>query len=168
MYIIADGGIGCNSNTIDAIMLTKNLSYIDGIKLDVRMSLDNVLVLAEDDDLSKNTFSKEYVSKSNYHYLRKVKFQSHIFKYYIPTLNEVLKNYNKEKIIVLDIHEDERINVLINELLVLINEYDYIYYFYSSSKIVLEELKKYSLNNIIDSNNISNLIKFIDYPLFDK
>ena len=168
MYIISDGGIGVNNNTIDAIMLTKNLSYIDGIKLDVRMSLDNILVLAKDEDLSKNTFSKEKVSKSNYHYLRKVKFHSHIFKYYIPTLNEVLKNYNKEKIIVLDIHEDERISIIINKLLSLVYEYSYTYYFYSSSKLVIEELKKYSLNNILTDDNIANYIKIINYPLFDK
>ena len=106
MYLISDGGINTNiSDTIEAIMLTKNMSYLDGVKLDVRKTIDNIFVLSKYNDLSKLTYSKNKVNESNYKYLRKVKFPSHIFKYYIPTLEEILKNYNKKKIIVLEIFE---------------------------------------------------------------
>ena len=143
MYLIANGGIGLIGNTSDAIMLTKNISYIDGIKIDVRMSLDNVLVLSSFNELFHLTFSNKKVTEVNYDYLKKVKFQSHIFKYYIPTLDEILKKYSKDKIIILELHEEERINSFIQELIHIISQYSYNYYFYSTNNLLLESLKDY-------------------------
>ena len=40
MYLISDGGMSCNTlDTIESIMLTKNSSALDGIKLDVRKTI---------------------------------------------------------------------------------------------------------------------------------
>ena len=150
MKIISDGGIvSCNSkDTIDAIMLTKNIDYIDGIKLDVRMSKDNILVIAEDEELSKFSLNNKKVSFYDYNYLKKIKFSSHIFKYYIPTLEEILQKYNNEKIIILELYDLERIDILLNKLYDLLLKYSYKYYFMSKNIDIINKLNDNQFNNI--------------------
>ena len=144
MYLISDGGLICNTpDTIEAIMLTKNTNLVDGVKLDVRKSFDNVYVLSKYDDLNILTFSKNKVSNSNYNYLRKVKFPSHIFKYYIPTLEEVLEKYDKKKIIVLELYEND-----LKDLFSILNKYHYKYYFISKNSYVINELKELEFNKL--------------------
>ena len=155
MYLISDGGASCNTkDTMEAIMLTKNISYIDGIKLDIYMSKDNILVVCQDNDLKKFTLSNKCVSDSNYEYLRKVKFPSHIFKYYIPTLEEVLINYNQDKIIVLDFKRND--NLFINNLYNLLIKYPYNYYFLNKHN------KLESIGTILD--DYKNLMIITRYP----
>lgn len=168
MKLISDGGLGSlnDPDTIDAIMLTKNISYIDGVKLDVRMTYDNYLVLARDNDLSKFTLSNKKVNECNYSYLRRVKFPSHIFKYFIPTLNEVLLGYNKKKIVVLEIYEDNNIDKLLNLLYNLLVLYDYNYYFISKSFRVLDKLKDNEFNKIGQIINDDSHIKVFDDSTF--
>ena len=150
MYLISDGGIYVNPpDTMEAIMLTKNMNNIDGVKLDVRLSLDNIFVLSKYNDLEKLTCSKRRVNEENYDYLRKVKFPSHIFKYYIPALEEVLKNYNPKKIIVLELFIINNLDQLYNLLI----KYNYKYFFISKNSDVIEKLK---------INNFSNIGKIID------
>ncbi len=149
MHIIANGGLSNlnDSHTIEAIMLTKNIDYIDGIKINIYKSIDNIYVVCQDNDLKKYTLSKEKVSMCTYHYLRKVKFPSHIFKYYIPTLEEILINYNKNKKIFLDIKCDDLTN-----LKELLQKYSYKYYFIYNSDKTKEILE----NNFIDIGIVCN------------
>ena len=168
MYLISDGGINSNTlDTIEAIMLTKNLKYLDGVKLDVRKTIDNVFVLSRYNDLSKLTYSKNKVNESNYEYIKKVKFPSHIFKYFIPTLEEVLKNYNKKKIIVLEIFELNNLDVLYNLLL----KYNYQYFFMSKEKDILKELKNLNFNNIgkiiNEDSNITIINSVTNHDIYD-
>lgn len=175
MMIISDGGmVSCNSkDTIDAIMLTKNIDYINGIKLDVRISKDNILVLAEDEELNKFSLSNKKVSTCNYDYLKKIKFPSHIFKYYIPTLEEILQKYNNEKIIILELYISEKLDILLNKLYDLLQKYSYQYYFMSENNDVINKLKESNLNEIgtilsdneykiINNYNIDDEISFND------
>ncbi len=131
MHIIADGGMSCYnpSNTMDAILLTINLSYVDGIKLDVFKSKDHYFVLSTDDDLSKSTLSKKKIHETNYEYLKKVKFPSHIFKYYLPTLKEVLDKYIIKKKLILCLHILDNENLFLDKLYDLLAQYNYEYYF---------------------------------------
>ena len=170
MKVISDGGmVSCNSkDTIDAIMLTKNIDYIDGIKLDVRISNDNILVLAENEDLNKFSLSNKKVSTCNYDYLKKIKFPSHIFKYYIPTLEEVLLKYNNEKIIVLELYNSGKIDILLKNLYHLLLKYSYKYYFMSKSNDVINKLKDNELNKI-GTILLDNEYKIInDYQIDDE
>lgn len=137
MHLISDGGASCNTkDTLEAIMLTKNIDYIDGIKLDIWVTLDNMFVVAISDNLSDFTLSNKKISEVEYNYLKKVKFPSHIFKYYIPLLEEILLNYNKNKIIILEINKisDEQKNLLYS----LLSKYSYKYYY------------------LVDNNNLIN------------
>lgn len=153
MYLISDGGLICNTlDTIESIMLTKNKDLIDGIKLDVRKTIDNIYVLSKYDDLSILTCSKKLVCKEKYNYIKKVKFPSHIFKYYIPTLEEILIKYNKNKVIVLELFQSN-----IDGLYDLLSKYNYKYYFFSKDNNILIKLKKDGFNKlgtIINNNDI--------------
>ena len=154
MYLISDGGLSCNSlDTIESVLLTKNIKRLDGVKLDVRLSLDKVFVISRYQELDKFSYSKGLINEYNYGYLKKIKFPSHIFKYYIPTLEEILKRYNKDKIIVLELYSTNNLDKLFN----LLNKYDYKYYFFSKDNNVNDKLTALSFNKIgfiINSNNI--------------
>lgn len=154
MYLISDGGLNCNSlDTIESVLLTKNIKKLDGVKLDVRLSQDKVFVISRYNELNKFTYSKGLINEYDYNYLKKIKFPSHIFKYYIPTLKEILEHYNKNKIIVLELYNINNLNNLFD----LLKEYDYKYYFYSKDNSILDKLTDLSFNKlgfIINSNNI--------------
>ena len=159
MYLISDGGItSCNiSNTFDAIMLTKNIDYIDGIKLDLQMTKDKIIVLFPKNELETITYSNKKISEENYSYIRKVKFPSHIFHYYIPTLEEILYRYNYEKIIVLNIPHHSKINSLLEELSKIIQKYPYKYYYSLENNLDMDLLKNNKLleiGSLIDNNFI--------------
>ena len=157
MKLICDGGISCAPDTIDAIMLTKNIDYIDGIKIDVRKTMDNVLVLAKNDDLSKYTMSNRYVSTSHYDYIRNVKFNTHIFKYYIPTLDEVLIRYAKNKVIILNLCASDNIDLYLELVYSVISKYPYQYYYISDNEEILSKISNTPLNNlgiIINNDNL--------------
>ena len=144
MYLISDGGINTNTpDTIESVMLTKNSKY-DGVKLDVRKSLDNIFVIAEYEELNKFSYANGLISNYNYSYLRKIKFPSHIFKYFIPTLEEILKNYNKDKIIVLELYKENDLD----KLFVLLIKYKYKYYFYSKNNSILNKLNELEYERI--------------------
>jgi hypothetical protein len=97
MYLISDAGASCNEkDTIESVMLTRNLNYLVGIKLDVKETIDNVFVIAQSNNLNVFAMSNYQISNLDYSFLKKIKFPSHIFKYYIPTLEEILINYNHD------------------------------------------------------------------------
>lgn len=154
MYLISDGGMPCNSlDTIESVLLTKNIKRFDGVKLDVRLSQDKVFVISRYQELDKFSYSRGLINEYNYDYLRKIKFPSHIFKYYIPTLEEILKRYDNSKIIVLELYSISNLDNLFD----LLSKYDYKYYFYSKDTNILNKLTDLSFDKlgfIINSNNI--------------
>lgn len=157
MYLISDGGVVTNTlDTIESILLTKYLKDIDGVKLDIRLSRDKVFVVSRYEELHRFTNSIGLVSDYNYSYLRKIKFPSHIFKYYIPTLDEVLKSYNKSKIIVLELYKPDELD----KLFIILVKYPYKYYFLSTKEInnKLIELDFDKLGTIINKYDIINSI----------
>ena len=162
MYLISDGGINTNVlDTIESIMLTKNMKDVDGVKLDVRLSQDEIFVVSRYEELEKFTYSKGTINNHNYNYLRKVKFPSHIFKYFIPTLDEILKNYNKNKIIVLEIYSSYNLD----KLYILLKNYSYKYYFLSKEDIIINRLIEHNFNEIgkiLNSDMIINSISSND------
>ena len=163
MLIIADGGVSNNiPDTMDAIMLTKNISYIDGVKLDLRESHDKEFVLFPSDELNTFTLSNKKIKDVSYDYLKKVKYKSHIFKYYVPKLEEVLKKYNKNKIIILDLYINDY-----DKLFNLLKHYPYQYIFLINEDIgnntdLLKKLGEVKLKEdvlYINKDNINNLLK---------
>lgn len=162
MYIIANGGIYKDNytNTMEAILLTKNASFIDGVLIDVRLTLDNKLVTCKYDDLSKNTLSKGMVSKTNYHDLKKIRLPNKIFKYYIPLLEDVLNKYKSKKMIILNLHDALGKNdILVHETIKLVEKYpNYNFFLETSSNDILERL-------INKDSHYKIGVKFTSYPI---
>ena len=158
MHLIANGGIVSLNigNTVDAIMLTKYVGYVEGVKLDVYKTIDNYFVLANNDDLSKDTLSKRFISKSTYDDIKNTKYQSHIFKYFIPKLEDILKYYVSDKKIFLELHFKDNID----ELYKIISKYPYEY-------IIINDKNDYIYcDNPIDINidTINNKYIITRYP----
>lgn len=163
MLIISNGGItSCNTaDTMDAIMLTKNASFLDGVKLDVRESLDNKLILSKYELLDELTLSTGRVSDYSYDYLKKVRFPSHIFKYFIPSLEDVLKRYNPNKIIALELFNMENNYEYLDNLYKLLSQYPYQYIFLVDEELIsgMNKEKMEMLGKIIlkkDAKYINN------------
>ena len=168
MRLISDGGIvSCNiPDTVDAIMLSKNINYLDGVKLDVRMSYDCILVLSVSDNLSDITYSNKKISEETYDYLRKVKFPSHIFKYYIPTLYEILKRFNHEKLIVLELYPAWNNERYLNCLYKLLYKFKYQFYFLTEDADLLEIIKNSQLveiGTILEKNDYEKIDSYSEY-----
>lgn len=177
-------------DTLDAILLTKNIPYIDGVKIDVFMSKDGILVTAMDNDLSKFTLSKKKINEENYSYLKKVKFPSHIFKYYLPKLSDVLDKYDSRKIIILELHEQIDNEKYLSNLLGILNQYYYQYYFlidenyfytikhfsfFNKDNLLFKKKVKYADNNsFLEGLNKNDIVitscpkKIYSYLHFDK
>ncbi len=159
MYLISDAGASCNEkDTIESVMLTRNLNYLVGIKLDVKETIDNVFVIAQSNNLNVFAMSNYQISNLDYSFLKKIKFPSHIFKYYIPTLEEILINYNHDKIIILDIKDIKSYNKLY-KLLIKYN-YQYYYLINDKDKNQLEDSNLIKIGNILENYIFTNTINF--------
>ncbi len=154
MEIIINGGyLGNSSDTLDALLLTKNIKKFAGVLIDVRKTLDNILVLSEYNDLKNNTLSNKIISQSRYDDIRKVKYPSHIFKYFIPKLEEFLDRYQCQKKIFIRMHD---VNKLYLDLLYdMLKRYQYNYYYIGDNNL----MKNHKLCNI---GTICNNYVFLD------
>ena len=117
MYIIANGGVnGYLKNTKDGVLLSKFDDFVDGVFIDVRMTLDEKLVLYEDDLI----FDKYYISKMNYNDLQKIKTGDSLENQYIPLLEEILMNYEKD-LLIINLHhnydQNDKLVLVLNEIL---------------------------------------------------
>ena len=141
MHVIANRGLKEHSqeNTIDAILLARKASYVDGVLIDIRITLDNEIVVFQKDNLESNTLGKGKISKTNYNDIKKVKFTSKIFKNYIPTLKQILEKYKSNKLLILNLHDALSKNeLLVDKTLELLKKYpNYNYYIETSSVDIL-------------------------------
>lgn len=158
MYLILNKGIiGYPDNTKEGVLLSKFDKTSDGVLIDVRMTKDNKLVLAENDLILKNY----YISKMNYDDLKKINIGSGINNYYIPLLEEVLKFYDKDLLIINLHHNYDQNENLVNELSNLLNNY------YTKKIIIVTDndnlydylklLTGYDVYNLNNHNNFVNV-----------
>lgn len=166
MFLIANGGVkGYPKNTKESVLLSKFDNNIDGVLVDVIMTNDHKLVLAENDWVFKNN----YISKMNYQDIKKINIKSGVSNYYIPLLEEILLYYDKDILIVKLHHNYDQNESLVLELknvlkkyyikkLVIITDNDNLYDHLS----LLTDYEMYNLNN--SNNVIANFdIKGINY-----
>lgn len=113
MHFIANRSIlDYPKNTKEGILLSKYHKGYDGVMIDVRMTSDQKLILTKN-ELIKN---KYYVSKMKYQDIKKIKIGKRINNYYIPLLEEILNNYQKEYLIIKLHHNYADNDILVNEL----------------------------------------------------
>lgn len=103
------------------------LKKADGIEFDIQMSKDHVPVVFHDDKLNRLTHVKGYINDYIWEDLKKIKQDKHNYKeiYYISSLEEILENLPKEKILNIELKETILKNKVenINNIINILNKY---------------------------------------------
>lgn len=147
-------------NSVSAFVNCFNTSYIDGVEMDVRLTLDNILVVSHSDFLNG-----KFISKSKYSDLN------------VDSLDYILSFLSDKKIIIIDVKGNNL--DIVDILYSVISKYNYQFYICSFNyNIVSLFMKKYDykvgliigyminvdkIDNNFDFNLIHyNLVKRID------
>lgn len=120
MYLIANGGVHNLKNAKEAILLSKFDSSCDGVLVDVRMTRDKKLVLYENDLI----FNNYYISQMDYDDIKKISLGLPSWRnYYIPLLEDILSNYEKELLVIKLHHNYDQNELLVQELKRILEKY---------------------------------------------
>ena len=126
MKIIAHRGNNLDKveNNISGILNSLNYDYIDGVEIDVRMTLDNKIVICH--DLIIKTINNEFkiLQKERLNNLRKETFIKSKKKYKINKLESLLKKIKTDKLIIIECKlEMGNINKFVKSILKVLKKY---------------------------------------------
>ncbi|MCI9110247.1 MAG: glycerophosphodiester phosphodiesterase, partial [Bacilli bacterium] len=152
-------------NTMEAILNSLTLPYIDGVEIDIRMTKDYQFVIHHDP-----FYAGYYIEKTRLNILQKKGLNS---------LEEVLEKINTKKILLIEIKEEKQNKkLLLLKLNKILKKYNLNYYLCSFNYGLLENLKKrypkYKTGLIIgiklNTNHLENNLDFnsINYRHIEK
>lgn len=145
-------------NTYLAIINALNDYNIDGVEFDIRLTLDNKIVLSHDSNIIRTSNGIGKIENMNLKNLQKYNFGSKNFYQTIPTLDKIL-NIKTNKILLIEVKVNNNIKKFSKVLISLLKDYnlDNIY-ITSFNKKFLKTLKKTNINigPLIINNNIKN------------
>ena len=173
MYLIADGGIATKNtlvNTKGAVSLSLNVSYIDGISLNVAYTKDEVFVIVDRDSLMFTTQGSGYIEDNTYNDLLHFNVGTKVLNARVVTLNEVLDIYtNTNKLLVLNLdYQGDRTIQYTYQLLELISNYPNVnIYLKTFNDEIIDILKnsntKAKIGIIINDDNLEKLEEDFDF-----
>ena len=106
MYLIAEGGIATKNtlvNTKGAVSLSLNVSYIEGISLNVAYTSDEVFIIADRESLMFTTQGTGFIKNNTYNDLLHFNVGTKVLNARVVTLKEVLDIYNNtNKLLILN------------------------------------------------------------------
>lgn len=115
-------------NTMEAILNSLELPYVDGIETDIRITKDFGLVINHDP-----FYEGDFISKTKTKTLQQKG---------LNTLEEVLKRINSNKIIMIEIKEEtNKYKILVSKLYKIIKKYDLNYYICSFNYELIKYFK---------------------------
>lgn len=131
-------------NTIEAITECLKKDYISGVEFDVRMTKDKKIVVTHNMTISKVSNGFGFVKNMTLKQLRKYNFGTKKHPSKIATLDDVLKNINSNKKIIIEIKaEIDKIKVIVNKIIKIVSKYQYLnIYFCSFNRKVIEYIFK--------------------------
>lgn len=145
-------------NTYLAIINALNDYNIDGVEFDIRLTLDNKIVLSHDSNIIRTSNGIGKIENMSLKNLQKYNFGSKNFYQTIPTLDKIL-NIKTNKILLIEVKVNNNIKKFSKILISLLKDYnlDNIY-ITSFNKKFLKTLKKTNINigPLIINNNIKN------------
>ncbi len=108
MYVIAHRAKDKNKieNSNEAILSSLTKKYIDGIEIDIRITKDNVWVINHGPIVLNKNYDLKIVEKTNYKNIKKIIVDRTIIT--LPILEDVLKQINTKKIIMIEIKTDTK------------------------------------------------------------
>ena len=153
--IIAHRGIYNNitifENTIESIMYAVKNNLI--VEVDVRLTLDNELIVFHDSDAGRMLRLKDDINTLNYQELL------YISPYHIPTLKEVLDKIDSKVPIIIEVKEDNKI--IRNKLLEILKDYkgNFAIQSFIYDAVKFYKKKKYIIGLLIGKTKNRNLLK---------
>ncbi len=135
-YIIAHRANGSKykENTKEAILEVLTYPYVDGIEIDIQMTKDKKFIIEHNTFLLCNNKKIKSIKNSNYKDLKKCKN--------ITLLDEVLKEINTNKIILIDLKVNQDEKIYMNNYIKTINKYNHNIYTMSFNYDFVKKLKK--------------------------
>lgn len=137
-------------NSIDALIYCLNQEYIDGVELDIRITLDNKIVIYHD-----MLYKLKSIKKTKYKYLK------------LDLLDKFLKKINSNKIILIEIKGENEDTKILKYLYRILKKYNLNFYIFSFNYDLILKFKlkhkKYKCGLIV--GNIINSCK--NYDIFD-
>lgn len=177
MYLIAEGGIATKNtlvNTKGAVSLSLNVSYIEGISLNVAYTKDEVFIIADRESLMFTTKGSGYLQDNTYNDLLHFNVGTKVLNARVVTLKEVLDIYNNtNKLLILNLdYQGERTSQYTFQLLDLINQYPNVNINLKSfNEEILSILKNSNtrarVGVIINDNNLNEINNDYDFYVFN-
>lgn len=126
-------------NTLEAIINSLNSKYTNGVEFDIRVTKDNKFVICHD-------------LFYNGHYIKNTRLKT-LQRSGLNSLNEVLKNINSQKTILIEIKEEGKKYKFVNKLINVLKRYPLNYYIctfnYNLLKYLQNKNVSYKLGLII-------------------
>ncbi len=127
MNLIAYRGLSSKNvayHTKDAIILALNADYLSGISMHVRLTKDQELVVYDEEEFRIGNHSFGSIQDLSLNELRHFNVGNKIQRQMIPTLREILDCYRTEKILLLELADEQDRNFLFAErVAALLNQY---------------------------------------------
>ena len=119
-------------NTLEGIINSLKSKYTDGVEFDIRVTKDNKFVICHD-------------LFYNGHYVKNTRLKT-LQKDGLNSLNEVLKNINSNKIILIEIKEEGKNYKFVNKLIKILKRYTLNYYICSFNYNLLKYIQSKNTN----------------------
>jgi len=176
MKLVAHRGMhskNTKENTFNAIMLGNKNKYIDAVEFDVRLSLDNEVVVIHDEVIDRVSNGSGKVSELSLERLKRYNYGTFIKRSTINTLDEILSKIDSLKLLVIELKDVGNKNVLLaNRVLDIIKNYPNLNICLKSfSEEIIDYLIKHSnrpIGALINKNTIGLLDKDVSFYSISK
>lgn len=171
MNLIAHRGLhskNTKENTLTAILLANRNTKLSGLELDVRLTLDDEVVIIHDECIDRVSNGKGTVREMSLSRLRQFNYGTWIKRTTISTLEEALSKLISSSLVVIELKdEDIKNNILVNKVLKIIGKYPNLNIWLKSfSKDIVDKLKdssKYPVGILINKDNKELLDMDVDF-----
>lgn len=125
-------------------MLALKNKHIDGIKLDLYLTKDNVLIAIDDIGLTRLGINQKYVNEHSFKHLRKLNLGTKVKKNFILSLNEITSFIPPKKVIIANVIPPfNKLDIIVDKIVQTTKKNSNINWFITSNyKFVLDELLK--------------------------
>lgn len=111
-------------NSLDAFLASLKEDYIQGIEMDVRLTKDKKVVVIHDYTINRTSNGHGIVKNMTLKELRQYQFGNKYHTYSIFTLDEILKEINSPKKIIIEIkHEMDNIEEIVEKVMKIVKKY---------------------------------------------
>jgi glycerophosphoryl diester phosphodiesterase len=176
MYLVAHRGLqskNTKENTLAAIKLGNKNPNIHAVEIDVRLTKDNEVVVIHDKDIDRTSNGKGMVREMSLERLKRFNFGSFLKRTSISTLEEVLKEFSDDTLLIIELKDELNRNILLStKVLEIINNYPNLnIWFKSFSKEIVLYLKEKTnrpVGALVNQNHLDNLFLNMDFYSISK